>query len=86
MRKIKDTSDYETLLVWAKYKGITLGDAILTDQARYDLLNLIWVYQDVGAIHLKNFPHTNLISYRIQPREETKIHNAKYKKLSQDCE
>ena len=37
-REIKDIPDYETLLAWAKDKGITLGDAISTDQARYDLL------------------------------------------------
>ena len=40
-QKIKDTPDYETLLALAKDKGITLGDAIPTDQARYDLLQLI---------------------------------------------
>lgn len=47
--EIKDTPDYETLLAWVKDKGITLGDFIPTDQARYDLLQWIWVYQDVGA-------------------------------------
>ena len=46
-RKIKDTPNYKTFLAWAKDKGITLGDTIPTDQARYDLLQLIWVYQNV---------------------------------------
>ena len=40
----------------------------------------------MGAIHLKDIPPTDLITHRIQPREGTKIHNAKYKKLSQDRE
>ena len=43
-RKIKDTPDYETLLASAIDKGITLRDAIPTNQVRYDLLQLIWVY------------------------------------------
>lgn len=37
-REIKDTPDYETLLAWGKDKDITLGNAIPTDQARYNLL------------------------------------------------
>lgn len=74
------------MLVWVKYKDIILEDAIFIHQIRYDLLQLIWVYQNVGAMHLKDIPPTNLITHRIQPHEKTKIHNAKYKKLLKDYE
>lgn len=84
--EIKGTPDYETLLAWAKKKGITLQEAISTDKAKYDLFQILWVYQDVGAIQLRNIPPTDLIIHRIQPQEETKVHNAKHKKLLQDCE
>ena len=80
-RKIKDLPDYGTLLAWTKDKNITLEDAIYTDQARYDLLWLIWVYQDVRKIHLKDILYTDLITYQIKLRKKTKINNAKYKKL-----
>ena len=82
--EIKDKPDYKTLLALAKDKSITLGDPIPTDQVRYDLLQLIWVYQDVRAIHLKDILSTDHIIHWIQLCEEIKIHNAKYKKLSQD--
>lgn len=36
--KDKDIPNYKTLLVGAKDKNITLGDAISTDQSRYNLL------------------------------------------------
>lgn len=85
-REIKDSLDYETLPAWAKEMNVTLGEAIPTDKAKYDLLQLLWIYQDVGAIHLKGIPPTDLIIHRIKLREETKVHNAKHKKLSQDCE
>ena len=42
--------DYKTLLAWAKEKGVTLGNVIPTNKAKYDLLQLLWVYQDVGVI------------------------------------
>ena len=38
------------------------------------------------AIHLKDIPPTDLIIHRIQLCEETRIYNAKYKKLSQNRE
>ncbi len=85
-REIKDTPDYEALLVWAKKKGVTLGEAISNDKAKFDLLKLLWVYQDIEAITLKDIPPTDLITHRIQLKEGTKIHKAKYQKLSQDCE
>ena len=47
---------------------------------------MIWIYQDVRAIYLKDIPPTQLIIHRIWPCKGTKIHNAKYKKLLQDCE
>ena len=64
-REIKDTPDYETLLVWAKEKRVTFGEAIPTDKAKFDLLQLLWVYQDVEAVKLKDIPPTNLITHRI---------------------
>lgn len=78
---INGTPDYETLLAWAKEKGVTLGEAISTNKAKYDLLQLLWVYQDIGAIQLKDIPPTDLITHRVKPREGTKVHNAKHKKL-----
>lgn len=80
-REIKDTPNYKILLAWARKKGITLEKAILTDKAKYDLLQLLWVYQDVGATQLKGILLTNFITHRIKPREGTKVHNAKHKKL-----
>ena len=74
------------MLVWVKDKDITLKDIIPIDQARYDLLQLIWVYHDVGVIYLKDIPLTDLITHWIQPHEGTKIHNTKYNKLLQDYE
>ena len=35
---IKDTADYEALLVWSEEKSIILGETILNDKAKYDLL------------------------------------------------
>ncbi len=63
-----------------------MGEAISNDKAKFDLLKLLWVYQDVEAITLKDIPPTDLITHRIQLKEGTKIHKAKYQKLSQDCE
>ena len=85
-REIKSTPDYKTLLAWAKEKGVTLGDAIPIDKAKHDLLRLLWVYQDVEATQLKDIPPTDLITHRIKPRDESKVHNAKHKKLSHDRE
>ncbi len=85
-REIKDTPDYKALLARAKKKGVTLGEAISNDKAKFNLLKLLWVYQDVEAITLKDIPPTDLITHRIQLKEGTKIHQAKYQKLSQDRE
>lgn len=46
---MEDISDYETLQVWAKEKNVTLEEAIPTNEAKHNLLQLLWVYQDVGA-------------------------------------
>ena len=73
-REIKDTSDYKVLLAWAKKKGVTLGEAISNDKAKFDLLKLLWIYQDVEAITLKDIPPTDLIIYQMQLKEDTKIH------------
>ncbi len=76
-REIKDIPDYEALLAWAKKKGVTLGEAISNDKAKFDVLKLLWVYQDVEVITLKNIPPTDLITHRSQLKEGTKIHKAK---------
>ncbi len=60
---IKDISDYKALLAWAKKKGVTLGEAISNDKAKFDFLKLLWVYQNVEAIMLKDISLTNLITY-----------------------
>ncbi len=85
-REIKDIPDYEALLAWVKKKRVTLGKTILNDKAKFDLLKLLWVYQDVEAITLKDIPLTDLITHRIQLKEGTKIHKVKYQKLSHDLE
>ena len=85
-REIKNTPDYETLLAWAKEKGITFGETITIEKAKFDLLQLLWVYQDVEVIKFKDIPPTNLITYGIQPKERIKVYRAKDQKLSQDRE
>lgn len=40
-REIKDTPDYTTLLAWTKEKGVTLEEAIPTDKAKFDMLQLL---------------------------------------------
>ena len=85
-REIKDTPDYKTILAWTKEKGVTFGEAIPIEKAKFDLLQLLWVYQDVEAIKLIDIPLIDLITHRIQLKEETKVHRAKYQKLLQDCE
>lgn len=42
--KIKDGSDYKTLLIWAKEKRICFGEANPTDKVKYDLLQLLGDY------------------------------------------
>lgn len=85
-QEIKDIPDYKTLLVWAKQKRVTLGEVISTDKAKFDILQLlVQVYQEVKATKLKDIPFIDLIIYRIQLKEGTKVYNTKYQKLSQDC-
>ena len=38
---MKDTPDYENLLAWAKEKGVTFGEVIPIDKAKFDLLQLL---------------------------------------------
>ena len=47
-------------------KNIILRNAIPTDKAKYDILQLLRIYQDVGATQLKNTCSTNLIIYWIK--------------------
>ena len=82
---IKDIPDYQILLTWPKEKVITFGEAIPTEKAKFDLLQLLLVYQDIEAIEFKDIPPTDLITYWIQRKEGTKVYRAKYQKLSQDC-
>ena len=63
---MKNTPDYKVLLTWNKKKGITLGEAISNDKIKYDLLQLLRIYQDIGAIYLKDILPINLITYQIK--------------------
>lgn len=81
-KKIKNTPDYTTLLAQAEKKKVTLGEAISIGKVKFDMLQLSQIYQDIEAINLKNIPPKNLIIYRIQPKTETRVYNAKYQKLS----
>ena len=54
--------------------------------AKHDLLQLLWVYQDIKATQLKNIPLIDLIIYLIKPPDKSKIYNAKHKKLLQGRE
>lgn len=76
---------YKVLFAQAKKKEIILENAIPTDKARYNLLQLLYIYQDVRVAQLKDILPTNLITHQIQLQEDIKIHIARYKKLLQNC-
>lgn len=84
-QEIKRAPDYKTLLTWAKKKSVILGDVIPTNKTKYNLLQLLWIYQNVRTIQLKDISPTDFITHQIKPQDESKIHNAKCKKLSHHC-
>ncbi len=62
-QEIKDISDDIALLAWTKKKRVTLEEANFNEKAKLDLIKLLWVYQNVEAIMLKDIPSKNLIIY-----------------------
>lgn len=57
--------NYEPLLTWVEEKKTILKDAIFTNKTRYDLLQLLWVYQDVRIVQFKDILPTDFITHRI---------------------
>lgn len=48
--------------------GVTLRNAILNDKAKFDLLKVLEIYQDLEAIMLKDILLTDVIIYQIQQK------------------
>lgn len=85
-RQTDRTRSFDTLMEWAKEEGITLGEAIPDNEARLQLLQLIWTYRDVGAKEVKEIPATDLTVHRIAPRDGLKPYKAFQKRFANDKE